>query len=86
MGAVENIEIRNAVARNIRSLADRRGIALNALADFAGVSRSQLFNVLAGASSPSIDWITRVATALGVEPWQLLAGELPRGRRRRVKN
>ena len=45
---------------------------MNAAADFAGVSRSQMFAVLAGETAPSIDWLAKVAEALEVEPWELL--------------
>jgi lambda repressor-like predicted transcriptional regulator len=70
---VEAKELRRVVARNIRAAAKRKPVALTALADFAGVSRSQVFSVLAAATSPTLDWIARVAVALDVEPWQLLA-------------
>jgi transcriptional regulator with XRE-family HTH domain len=65
--------LRALVARNVRLASKRKGIALTALADFAGVSRSQVFAVLKSATSPTLDWIAKVATALDVEPWQLLA-------------
>lgn len=70
---MEPRELRTLVARNVRSVAKRKGVALTALADFAGVSRSQVFAVLKLATSPTLDWIAKVATALDVEPWQLLA-------------
>ena len=69
---VDARDLRAVLATNVRVLAESRGMTLNALADFAGVSRSQLFNVLACASSPSLDWIARLALALEVEPWELL--------------
>ena len=65
-------ELRDAVARNIRASARRKRLTLNALADFSGVSRSGLYAVLATTTSPTIDWIAKVASALGVEPAQLL--------------
>lgn len=65
--------MRTLVARNVRVAAKRKRIALTALADFAGVSRSQVFAVLKSTTSPTLDWIAKVATALDVEPWQLLA-------------
>ena len=46
------------------------GIVLNSLADFAGVSRSQLCDVFGRRKAASIDWL---AKALGVPAWQLLA-------------
>jgi len=67
-------KLRAVVARNIRMHAKRRRIALNSLADFAGISRSQLFDVLARRKAPSIDWLSKIAHALDVEPWKLLDG------------
>jgi len=69
---VEPSDLRKLVARNIRALARRRGLALTAVADFAGTARSQLFAVLATDSSPTLDWLAKIASALDVEPWQLL--------------
>jgi DNA-binding phage protein len=66
------------LARNVRATAKRKRVALTALADFAGVSRSQVFAVLKSATSPTLDWIAKVAKALDVEPWQLLAPRAPK--------
>ena len=68
-------QLRAVLARNIRQQAKRRATTLNALADFAGVSRSQLYDVLAKRKAPSIDWLARIANALRVEAWQLLVPE-----------
>jgi len=68
-------QLRATLARNLRQQAKRRGIALNALADLAAVSRSQLYDVLAKRKAPSIDWLAKVATALDVEAWRLLLAE-----------
>lgn len=70
---VEPAELRRLVARNIRAAARKKRLALTALADFAGISRSQLFAVLARATSPTLDWLAKVATALDVEPSDLVA-------------
>ena len=64
--------IRAILARNVRAYARKKGIALNSLADFAGVSRSQLFDVLAKRKAASVDWLAKVAKALDVEPHDLL--------------
>lgn len=75
----ETLAVRTRFARNIRLWAEERGISLNLLADRSGVSRAQMYNVLSGASSPSLDWIARIAPALGLEAWQLLVSpEIPR--------
>lgn len=53
-------------------MAKRRKLGINALADFAGVSRSQLYDVLSRKAAASTDWLARVAKALDTEPWKLL--------------
>ncbi len=42
-------------------------MSLNRLADFAGVSRRQLFNFLAGEHDVTLGWLDRVAAALDVD-------------------
>ena len=74
MRAVDLKNLRSIVAANIRRLAKRRRVGLNRLADEAGVSRSQLFNVLACTSAPSVGWLAAVAAALDVPAWKLLKG------------
>lgn len=78
--------MRAVVAENIRAAARRKKVTINALADFATVSRAQMFNVLACSSSATTDWLAKVAGALEVEPWQLLSprffGSVRRARRR----
>lgn len=69
---MESTRLREVLARNIRSTAERRGLAINHLADRAGVARSQLFDVLAGNKAPTIDWLAKVAEPLGKEAWELL--------------
>ena len=65
---------RRGLARNIRRAAGVRGIGLNQLSDRAGVSRAQLYAVLGGKSSPSLEWLCKVADALGVHPSALIEG------------
>lgn len=69
------MQLRGVLARNIRQQAKKKRIALNSLADFADVSRSQLYDVLARRKAPSIDWLAKVAKALDAEPWRLLVPE-----------
>lgn len=47
-------------------------MSLNSLADFAGVSRSQLYDVLSGKKAASIDWLAKISDALDIEPSKLL--------------
>lgn len=65
--------VQRQLALNVRAFARARGIALNHLADRADVSRSQLYDVLAERKGATVDWLARIATALGVSPWQLIA-------------
>ncbi len=69
--------LRRIFSANLRCILSQRGLRLDWVADTAGVSRAQLYNVLAGRSSPSLDWIQRVAQAIGVAPYVLLAPMRP---------
>ena len=60
------------LALNIRNVAHRRGVSLNRLSVLSGVSRSQLYRILNGASSTSIRWISKISATLEVEPWKML--------------
>ena len=60
------------VAERIREKAAARKLGLNELADAADVSRPHLYAVLAGKRSPTIEWLTKVSTALGCEVYELL--------------
>lgn len=71
---MEKPSLRDVLATNIRAAATERGVGLNALADEAGVSRSQMYNVLAARTAASVDWLEKVAEALGVAPARLLHG------------
>jgi predicted transcriptional regulator len=64
--------IRFTLALNLRRAVEKQGIGVNKLADFAGVSRSQLYDVLGSKKGASVDWIDKVAEVLQMEPWQLL--------------
>lgn len=66
------LETRRCFTQNVRRLAKRQDLSINALADKSGVSRAQMFNVLRGNSSPSLDWVSKVAPVLGVFAWELL--------------
>lgn len=49
------------------------------VADLAGVSRSQLFNVLGCRASPRLDWLAKVAAVFEVDVRRLLDPCEPRG-------
>lgn len=65
-------EIRARVATRIREVAARRKVTLNDLADRAHVSRSHLYAVLGGERSATTDVLTKLATALRIDPHELL--------------
>ncbi len=60
------------IASRIRTLAEKRGVSLNKLADFAGVSRRQLGRILKCEVSPSVATLEKIAGALEVELRDLL--------------
>lgn len=70
-----NQPLHRVIERNIRREAASRNLTIQALADFAGVSRSQLYNVFEGTYSPTLDWLGRVADALEVDVVDLLREE-----------
>jgi SOS-response transcriptional repressor LexA len=57
----------------VRGAAKARGVQLTHVPDLAGVSRSHFWDVLAGRKSPTVAWLTKVASALRSEPSDLLA-------------
>ena len=65
---------RSGLAENIRRAARVRRLGMNRLSDLAGVSRAQLYAVLAGRSSPSLEWLCKIADALELDPSALLDG------------
>jgi len=69
---VDSEEIRARVAGRIREIATRRKTTLNDLADRANVSRSHLYAVLGGERAATTDVLTKLATALRVDPHELL--------------
>ena len=80
---MDSAGLRAVLARNLRAFARERGIGHSALADFAGVSRAQLYAVLARKASPTVDWLSKVGQALEVEVWRLLAAPASRAKRAR---
>lgn len=64
-------EARLRVATQIREHCARRGLTVQALAERAGTSRGYLYAVLNGEKSPTVDWLARIADALGVDMHEL---------------
>ena len=61
------------LVKRIREQSKRRGILVSHLPDRANVSRSHFWAVLAGKTSPTLNWIGEIATALEVDPADLLS-------------
>lgn len=59
-------------AQHIRSLARQRNMPLSHLARAAGISRQMLYNLLEPGFNPVPKSLHQLATALGVEPLELL--------------
>ena len=72
--------VREILASNIRTRADKSGVGVNELADFAGVSRSQLYDVLAGKKGATVDWVDKIAAVLKVPVHELLQQQARRKR------
>jgi len=69
---VDPTRCRRVVAEAIRNCAAERGLTLAQLADLAAVSQSYMERVVTCRSAPTIDWLAKVAAALGVKPMDLL--------------
>lgn len=81
--------IRSIFAGNIRRALHQQDLAINSLADFAGVSRSQLYDVLSCRKGASIDWVDKIAAVLDLSSSEMLrdngayAGDGDRASKRR---
>jgi transcriptional regulator with XRE-family HTH domain len=63
------------LAKRIRHLMRGKGLSLNRLADFSGVGRGRMSELLAGKSSPTLRTLGRIADALDVEVRDLFTDE-----------
>ncbi|HCR66528.1 helix-turn-helix transcriptional regulator [Oceanicaulis sp. UBA2681] len=70
------MELRHVLALNIQRLRRERGFSQEAFADHAGMDRTYISGIERGVRNPTVGVLSRLATALDVEPWQLLK---PRG-------
>jgi transcriptional regulator with XRE-family HTH domain len=68
-------DLHRLVAARIRGLAEARHLPLTHLADRAGVSRKQLWNVLNRDASPTLAWLSKIAAVLEVSILDLLRNE-----------
>lgn len=65
-------ELHRRVASRIREVAKAKKIPLSHVADRAAVSRTNVFDVLAGRKSPTLSFLKKVADALGVDTSELV--------------
>lgn len=66
------MELRHVLALNIQRLRRERGFSQEAFADHAGMDRTYISGIERGVRNPTVGVLSRIATALDVEPWQLL--------------
>lgn len=57
---------------NVKMWLYRLGLSRSDFAARLGCSKSYVTNICSGRRSPTLDTVDRIASALGVEPWQLL--------------
>jgi len=57
----------------LRRRAKDRGLSLYELADFAGIARSHIYQIVNGHRAPTLTTLDKLAAALECEPWELLA-------------
>jgi transcriptional regulator with XRE-family HTH domain len=69
---VDGSELSLIFAKRVRELADDRGWSINHLADFAGLGRGFVSELLRGKKSPTLDTVGKLAAAFEVEAWTLL--------------
>lgn len=62
-------------AANVQRLMLERGLSVNKLADFSGIGRGRLSDILAGKGSPTLRTVGRVADALGVTAAELVVSK-----------
>jgi transcriptional regulator with XRE-family HTH domain len=75
------MDLRDVFAANLRRLRNAKGLAQDDLAYEAEVSRSYLSQLEKGAFYASLKIVGKLATALDVEPAELLRMPPKRGRR-----
>lgn len=79
-GGVPVDELQRRLVNSIRRMADARRIPLSHVPDRCGLGRAHFFEVLAGRASPTLAWVTKVASVFEVDPAQLLlppTGQVP---------
>lgn len=65
------------VSENLKRLTEEKGIPLATVADRAGLDRRALFEVLTGEVEGDLDWLNKVAEAIGVDTAELVEDPNP---------
>ncbi len=66
------MDIRKVIAANVRAFRQEHVWSQEELADRAGVHRTYISQVERAVTNPTATVITKIANALGVEPFELL--------------
>jgi len=66
--------LQEAFSGRVRERMEALGQSLNFTADFAGINRGHLSQVLRGKQSPTLNTVARLAVALKCQPHELLMG------------
>jgi transcriptional regulator with XRE-family HTH domain len=61
-------------ASQLRRIRDKKGVSLYRLAQLTGLSKQGAYDLDKDSADPCLSTIVKVATALGVKPWELLPG------------
>jgi transcriptional regulator with XRE-family HTH domain len=72
-------DLKQSLATNLRQFRMARGLTQSELGAEAGITRAHLNRLERGAFNASLDTVSRLAAALGVEPLKLL--KVPKERR-----
>lgn len=72
MATVDPDELRVRISSRLRELMTRRGVTYTELAQESGVSRTHVYKILNGKTSPTGDVMAKLASALGVDPVALM--------------
>lgn len=60
------------IGKTIRSLREQRGMSQEVLSGLAGMYKSHLGRIERGEKKPNLDSLCRIASALGMQPRELL--------------
>jgi len=65
------MDVEDLVVVRIRHLADKKGLSMNFLADFSGISRGYLSRIMNRKASPTVRTLKKIAEGLEVEVVEL---------------